>query len=191
MDPKKATSENTAMIIPTNPRILIVEDKRDERFLRQKTKEFPFDAWTLRDIRTLIKTMRGALTAARGVGLSANQIGLDLRVFVAHVEHKFYAVFNPRIIETERERMPLEEGCLSVPGRYGMVPRAHTLTLTGMNQNQRRIKLKAWGLLAHIIQHELDHLNGILFTDKATGLKETPISERLKARNEQPEKGKQ
>ena len=112
---------------------------------------------------------------ALGIGLSANQIGLDFRVFVAEIptpqnKPKFYAIFNPKIKKASKEKISLEEGCLSVPAVYGDVERAEKIVLTGQDKNGKRIKIKAWGLLARVFQHEVDHLEGKLFIDKAKNI---------------------
>ncbi len=125
---------------------------------------------------------------ANGVGLAANQIGLTMRVFVAQVPDpsgslKFYSLFNPRIEKTGGEKLLLEEGCLSVPGVYGKVERYERVTLSGFDKNGRSVKIKAWGLLAHVFQHEVDHLNGVLFIDKAKELYEVSASDRIAAKN--------
>lgn len=157
--------------------VLTVREKRGLRLLRAKTKEASLDVIAPGDRRLLIRTMRDVMQRAGGIGLSANQIGLDLRVFVARFEHKFYAVFNPRIAARSPETALLEEGCLSVPSRYGAVRRALSLTLTGFDQNGKRLRIKAWGLLAHVFQHEVDHLDGTLFIDKAERVYDAPTHE--------------
>ena len=108
---------------------------------------------------------------ARGIGLSANQIGLGLRLFVAEVPDsegnlKFYAVFNPKLGKVGKEKAALEEGCLSVPDTYGLVERPGRVLLTGFDKNGRPLKIKAWGILARVFQHEIDHLDGKLFIDR-------------------------
>lgn len=129
-------------------------------------------------LRALITEMKATMRAADGVGLSANQVGLDLRLFVAEVatnqnaSPKFYAIFNPEIIKKSTETAAQEEGCLSVPRKFGAVERSQKIVITGFDINGRKIKIKAWGLLARVFQHEIDHLNGILFTSKAKDLHE-------------------
>ena len=95
---------------------------------------------------------------------------------------KFYAVFNPRIEKSGGEKLFLEEGCLSVPGKYGAVERFERVVLAGFDRNGKPLKIKAWGLLAHVFQHEVDHLNGILFIGKAKGVHEASTSNRLSGR---------
>lgn len=178
-------------------KILTINNKTEEKFLRKKTAVF--DPALLKDkkkageIDELIKTMRQIMKDNNGVGLSANQIGLNIRLFVAQLSKeplkrdennkiilppsesmKFYAIFNPEIIKFSAKKATLEEGCLSVPRIYGDVERPEKITLEGLDKNNRKIKIKAFGLLARIFQHETDHLNGILFIDKAKNLKKYP-----------------
>lgn len=153
--------------------IITVDNKKDERFLRQKTDDFDFKKFSKKEINDLILRMRQAMHKAQGIGLSANQIGLRFKVFVAEVADekrkstKFYAVFNPKIEKSGNKKIHFDEGCLSVPLTYGEVERPERIVLTGYDKNARPIKIKAWGLLARVFQHEVDHLNGVLFTDKA------------------------
>lgn len=151
--------------------VLTVSEKKEEKFLRRPAKEFDFGKHRLSEIRELIKTMRAVMREVNGVGLSANQIGLDAKVFVAQVldeqgRLKFYAIFNPVIVKASKESEILEEGCLSVPETFGQVRRAAKITLVGFDQRGKKIKIKAWGLLARVFQHEVDHLNGKLFIDR-------------------------
>lgn len=154
----------------TKDGIWTIDNKTELKLLRKKLADFDFKKYSKKEIQELIKKMREAMKAASGIGLSANQIGLDLNVFVAQVDGKFYSVFNPKITKISKETVNLEEGCLSVPEVFGAVDRPEKITLEGFDKNSRKIKIKAWGLLAKVFQHEFDHLNGIVFVDKATGL---------------------
>src|SRR3989344_1151419 len=169
-------------------RIYTIRDKGEEKFLRSATRLATFSpagglragAITLSrtEIDALIRGMRKIMREANGVGLSANQIGLPLRLFVASVpsgqgDTKFYAVFNPVLEKTSGESVLLEEGCLSIPDTYGDVPRADTVLLRGLDKQGKSLKIKAWGLLARVFQHEVDHLNGRLFVDRTKGLRTT------------------
>jgi peptide deformylase len=169
-------------------KIFTIADKKEEKFLRKKTAEFEFDKFSKKEINDLIKQMRETMNKAAGVGLSANQLGLNLRMFVAQiskevksqkskVKSQFYAVFNPKIKTPlfRNKKTKIEEGCLSVPGIYGEVERPERITLVGQDKNGRKIKIKAFGLLARVFQHEVDHLNGVLFIDKAKILHKFPI----------------
>lgn len=156
-------------------RIVTIQNKKDEKFLRKATVNFNFQKYSKKEVRELVKTMRQSMQAAEGIGLSANQIGLDVRVFVAKVENKFYAIFNPEIVLSPKEAVNLDEGCLSVPGVYGVVERPERITLKGFDQHNKPLKIKAWGLLARVFQHEVDHLNGKLFIDKAKTVERVPM----------------
>lgn len=152
--------------------VYVTSDKKEEKFLRKKTAEFNFKEFTKRDIQELVSNMKRIMRLANGIGLSANQIGLNYKVFVAEVPDaqggmKFYAVFNPKIEKTDGEKLLMEEGCLSIPGKYGNVERWERVIVNGFDRNAKAVKIKAWGLLAHVFQHEVDHLNGVLFIDKA------------------------
>lgn len=167
-------------------KILEVGSKKDEAILRRQTEKFTFGkkgeisvgkkTFNLKEIEELIREMKKTMHAANGIGLSANQIGFSYRLFIAEVPaadgtKKFYAVFNPILEKSEnKEKILLEEGCLSVPKTFGEVERYKTVKLTGFNKLGKPIKIKAWGLLAHVFQHEVDHLDGKVFIDKAKKL---------------------
>lgn len=155
--------------------IVTIAQKKDEKFLRTPTVNFDFTKYDKKHIRELIKTMRQSMQKAEGIGLSANQIGMNIKVFVAKVENKFYAVFNPELTQLSKETINLDEGCLSIPGVYGTVERPDKLTLKGFDQAGKPLKIKAWGLLARVFQHEMDHLNGKLFIDKAKMVERVPV----------------
>jgi peptide deformylase len=167
--------------------ILLVSDKKSEKILRKKAADFDFSKFSKKEIQDLIVRMRRDMRAANGIGLSANQIGLDLNVFVAEIPDpdggtKFYAVFNAAIEKMGEEKKLMEEGCLSIPGKYGGVERATRVTIIGFDKYGKPVRIKAWGLLAHVFQHETDHLKGVLFSDKAKELHEAPTTERLQER---------
>jgi len=147
--------------------IWIIDKKEELKILRKTCAPFDFSKYGKEEVRTLLKAMKEMMRAADGIGLSANQIGLDISVFVARVEGKSYEIFNPRITKTSSEQIEFEEGCLSIPGSFGLVDRPEKIVLTGQDKNGKAVKIKAWGLLARVFQHEVDHLNGKLFVDKA------------------------
>ena len=146
-------------------RILTVHNPDDERLLRTKVPAFDFTAISKAALRELIADMRKTMERAPGVGLSGNQLGLPYRFFVARDDGKFYAFFNPEIEKSSWETGELEEGCLSLPGVHVAVRRPEAITLRAFDRNGKRVRLRAWGLLARIFQHEIDHLNGVLITD--------------------------
>ena len=157
------------------PEIVTIAQKKDEKFLRKKAVPFEFKNFTRKEVNELITRMRRIMHAANGIGLSANQIGLEFSVFVAEVPDaqggtKFYAVFNPKIEKMDKATITFEEGCLSVPGQWGEVTRAEQIIVSGYNKMGKKVKVKAWGLLARVFQHEIDNLNGKLFIDRAKKL---------------------
>jgi peptide deformylase len=167
---------------PMPPEIVTVAERKDEKFLRKKTVPFDFAKVTKKDVNELVERMRRLMHEANGIGLSANQIGLNFAVFVAETPDaqggtKFYAVFNPKIEKVSKETATFEEGCLSVPGKWGDVTRAAEIVVSGQNKTGKPVKVKAWGLLARIFQHEIDHLNGKLFIDRAKKLYESEQTE--------------
>ena len=115
--------------------------------------------------------MKKAMKANNGVGLAANQIGIDLSLFVidsklANEHNVPDAYFNSEITEYSTERDELEEGCLSIPDYYIPVLRAKKIKLKAIDENGNKIKFKARGFLARVLQHETDHLNGLTIKDK-------------------------
>ena len=146
-------------------KIITIEKKENEKFLRQKTKEIK----DLKDekIPELIKKMREIMIQGKGVGLAANQIGLDKQIFVMGPGNDFFAFINPKITKYSKEIEEMEEGCLSVPGKAGIVSRPVAVEIKGFNEKGEKIKMKFDGVFARICQHEYDHLQGVLFIDKA------------------------
>ncbi|HEX6971842.1 MAG TPA: peptide deformylase [Limnochordia bacterium] len=140
--------------------------------LRRKAKPVP--AVTKR-IAKLVRDMRETMYAAEGIGLAAPQVGVSERVIVVDVGEGFYALINPVIVAADGRDID-KEGCLSIPGVTGYVERAAQIVVTGLDERGRPTRLEADGLFARAIQHEVDHLDGILFTDKATGLVRTDVA---------------
>ncbi|PIP30098.1 peptide deformylase [Candidatus Jorgensenbacteria bacterium CG10_big_fil_rev_8_21_14_0_10_54_38] len=148
----------------------LLGNKNEEKVLRRKLPPVDLARENTKELKELVKQMRTEMRKANGIGLSANQVGVEKRLFVAQVPDdqgrvKFYAVVNPEIVKTSKDTAVLEEGCLSVPERYGFVERPLRVTLQGFDVNGKKLKIKAWGLLARVFQHEVDHLNGTLFVD--------------------------
>jgi peptide deformylase len=120
----------------------------------------------IRLLDDMIETMHDA----DGVGLAANQVGVSKRILIAaDGEDAIYELINPQCTLADGELLGIE-GCLSVPGTYGEVTRAEKVIVKALNREGSEIRLEAEGLLARILQHEMDHLDGILFTDKALRL---------------------
>lgn len=126
------------------------------------------------EIRTLCDDMVDTMAAANGVGLAANQVGVCLRVITLETgtekESIPVVIINPRILGLEGEETA-EEGCLSVPGFYESVKRAGKAIVSGENLEGRRFEVECTGLLARAVQHEVEHLDGILFIDHLSPIK--------------------
>jgi peptide deformylase len=116
--------------------------------------------------RKLIDDMIETMYDAAGVGLAGPQVFVPQRIFVYDIGQGPDALINPEIVRAEGEEVGVE-GCLSIPRLQGDVARFKELTVTGLNRNGRRVKLEADDFLARVFQHEIDHLNGILFPDRA------------------------
>ena len=118
-------------------------------------------------LKKLIEDMFGSLSAAKGVGLAAVQVGELVRLFITKAPKDSLRVFiNPEIVETSIEQEDFEEGCLSIPGINADVTRPSSIRIQAWNEKGKPFSLTAEGYLARIIQHEIDHLNGILFIDR-------------------------
>ncbi|MBE3559690.1 MAG: peptide deformylase [Ktedonobacteraceae bacterium] len=131
--------------------------------LRQKAKKVHrFDS----SLQKLVSDMFETMHAHNGVGLAAPQIALSIRVFVAEYEDNKVAMFNPEIIKAEGEELGTE-GCLSIPGYAGdNIRRAAKVVVKGQDVRGKQIKVHAEGWFARVLQHEIDHLDGILFLDR-------------------------
>ncbi len=151
----------------------------DEVLRRKAHKVTNFD----QDLSILVDDMFETMRFAPGVGLAAPQIAISQRVIVVEyaedesVKPKSYAVINPEIIKTSSETEIGIEGCLSIPNLVGEVERFSTVVVKGFNKRGQALKIKASGWLARIFQHEVDHLDGILFTDRATHIWQPPQEE--------------
>lgn len=132
--------------------------------LRQKSKRVRYIDGS---IQKLISDMIETLHAVPGrAGLAAPQVGIPLRVIVIGMpEQEDIALINPQIVRRKGERL-INEGCLSVPGYIGEVKRAVSVTVKGRDQNGKEIRIKADELLAQALEHEIDHLNGVLYVDR-------------------------
>ena len=121
----------------------------------------------------LIDDMFETMYAAPGVGLAAPQVGVSKRLFVVDVhddEHEPAVVINPKIVLAEDEE-EMSEGCLSVVGMVGDIVRFKKVAVTGIDRNGEKIRIEGEGLLAQCMQHEIDHLNGVLYVDKAKNVR--------------------
>ena len=124
------------------------------------------------EIETLFAEMFEILDRYKGVGLAAVQVGIPKRIFITRVVNDTPRVFiNPSIIETSEELMDYEEGCLSLPGVWGQIMRPKMARIQAWNEKGKPFTIDTGGVLARVIQHEYDHLDGTLFIDKLSVLK--------------------
>lgn len=120
-------------------------------------------------MRTLIEDMAETMYKTDGVGLAAPQIGVSQRIIVLDDGNGLLELINPEITHKEGSQIGLE-GCLSVPGYYGDVERFDKITVKAIDKHNKKVTIKAEGFLARILQHEIDHLDGLLFIEKADNL---------------------
>lgn len=130
------------------------------------------------ELQTLVDDMVETMRVAPGVGLAAPQINISQQLIVVEfgdeedeeAPKKLYVLANPEIVKLSKETVVGVEGCLSIPGIIGEVERSEKALIKGLNRRGQPVKIKADGWLARIFQHEIDHLNGVLYVDKATRL---------------------
>ena len=144
-----------------------------DKFLSQPTK--PVENID-ENIQNLVKDMASIMYQAPGIGLAAIQVGINKSLLVYDVSPKdekrsLQVLINPRIIESEGTTISEDEGCLSVPDFKANVKRAASVLVEGFDNKEKLLRLEAEGLLAVVLQHEIDHLNGILFIDRISSLK--------------------
>lgn len=156
----KAASRLIDLIPKDDP--IVKYEGAGAQFLRQISKpilQFP------EDLPELIERMEQIMRDANGVGLAAPQIGILQRIFVFDAGDGFQALVNPKILQTRGQQLGVE-GCLSIPGLQGDVLRADEVVVKAYDQFGRPVRLRGRELTARVIQHELDHLDGILFIDR-------------------------
>ena len=168
----------------------IVKNPNPVLFLR--AKEIPPENILSPEIQNIIQQMKEALQKTpEGIGLAAPQIGYSLRIFLASEEAlrwkkteekndeskkkwDYYVFINPAIAKTSHETKEDIEGCLSIPGTYGTVTRSEKVTVTAHDETGKKFTRGTSHLYARVMQHEIDHLNGVLFISKAKDIKKLP-----------------
>jgi peptide deformylase len=138
--------------------------------LANRTKDISADDIKNGTYTELVSDMKKTMKEAEGVGLAANQIGKDLSIFVidpklAQQHEVPDTYFNPEITEYSPDTEEVEEGCLSIPGFYAEIKRSKKIMFKALDPEGKKIKFKAKGFLARVLQHETDHLNGIVIKD--------------------------
>ncbi|HMO78787.1 MAG TPA: peptide deformylase [Candidatus Paceibacterota bacterium] len=156
----------------------------DNKILRQVAKEIPTKDIGSEKIKKLISKMEQALKKEKdGVALAGPQIAESWRIFiispiaydtVQFLGDRKYVFINPKIIKKSNDKKLMEEGCLSVRPYYGKVRRSSKATVRAYDENGQEFEMEGAGLIAQIFQHEIDHLDGILFIDKAKDVREIP-----------------
>lgn len=164
--------------------------QKENPALRRKTKEIPVEEIKSKKIQTILKEMREALNDKDyGIALAAPQIGVSLKIFIVKYEglenikqnedinevtlnatRKNVVYINPKIVKTSKKTDELEEACLSVDGYFGIVTRHRQVTIEAYDENGNKFIRGGSGLLAQIFQHEIDHLNGVLYVDHAKNI---------------------
>lgn len=172
-----------------------IYQEKETKILRGKAKPVLIKDIPTKKIQKIISDMKKALaTQDDGVAIAAPQIGQDLRIFVVAGKTKAIIAnedektskytdevfINPEIIKSSREKNIMEEGCLSVRWLYGKVKRSAKVEISAYDEHGKKIRRGASGLMAQIFQHEIDHLEGILFTDKAKDVHEWNPGKKLK-----------
>nr|WP_299240667.1 peptide deformylase [uncultured Halomonas sp.] len=154
---------------------------------RLRTKAKPVDIVD-DEISTLVDDMLETMYDANGIGLAATQVDVHRRVIVMDVSEDHsqpLVLINPEYTPLDDEREPMQEGCLSIPEYYADVPRALRVHLKALGRDGKPYELEADGLLAHCIQHEHDHLEGVLFVDYLSPLKRERIMKKMQKRHRQ------
>lgn len=136
------------------------------------------------ELRALVRSMFETMYHAEGIGLAGPQIGVARRVIVVDVAESGrgpFALVNPRVVESTARTEKAEEGCLSIPGVAGVVERPAEVTVEGIDEQGRPLRIEAAGLLGRCLQHEIDHLDGVLFVDRLPPLKRTMVLKKYRS----------
>jgi len=162
--------------------------QKENKILRKSAKEVPLDLIKSEEIQTIIRKMKEAIIEnEEAIAIAAPQIGESLRIFLISeyvfepenkekkkTDYGFLVFINPKILKKSHKQKILTEGCLSVAGFYGTVKRSEKIKIEAYDENGKKFIKSGAGLFSQAIQHEMDHLDGILFTDKALVLKRIP-----------------
>lgn len=138
--------------------------------LRERSQEVSVEMITTPEFQGFLDQLVYTMRVSDGVGIASPQVGKNVRVIVVNTGAQPECYMNPVITKQSETMVESEEGCLSVPGKYGLVPRHKKVTVEAINRHGKRVVLDLKGFPAIVFQHEIDHLDGILFIDKATKL---------------------
>lgn len=144
------------------------------------------------DLRRLVRDMFETMYDAEGIGLAGPQVGVERRVIVVDIREEGatpMALINPRIVESSSERERAEEGCLSIPGVAGVVERNSRVVVEALSESGEPLRLEADGLLGRCLQHEIDHLDGVLFVDRLSPLKRNMVLKKYRSLMAEERKG--
>lgn len=133
--------------------------------------------------KEIAQTMIEIQKTHQGIGLAASQIGILKRIIVVEIDNNFCVFINPKISKKSKKKEIMEEGCLSFPGLFLKIKRPQEIEVEAIDLNGNKIKMKVKGLIARVFQHEIDHLNGILFIDRLPWWKRIALKKKLKIAN--------
>lgn len=131
------------------------------------------------NIKKILSEMISLMRVSDGIGLAANQVGLNLSLVVAEIDNKLYTLINPQIIKSEGS-ISFLEGCLSFPGLELNIKRKKKIVISALNQEGQEIKEELEGLVAIVLQHEIDHIQGVVFIDRISFWQKLKIKGKLK-----------
>lgn len=136
--------------------------------LRERSRELEVHEITTPEFQQFLDTLIETMFVEDGIGIAAPQVGNNIRAIIVNLKKEGATAFiNPEITKTSEATIVGEEGCLSVPGKYGNVRRHKRITLRALTRHGRKVEMEVSGLFATVFQHEVDHLDGILYIDRA------------------------
>ena len=135
--------------------------------LRKRSEEVETREITTPAFQAFIDTLTRTMFVEDGIGIASPQVGKNIRVIIVNLKEGASCFINPELTKVSDAMIESEEGCLSVPGRSGIVKRHKRVSVKALNRHGRRVELDLSGLMAIVFQHEIDHLDGILYIDKA------------------------
>ncbi len=138
--------------------------------LRERSQEVLVETITTPEFQAFLDQLVHTMFTSDGVGIASPQVGKNIRAIVVNTGARPECYMNPVITKKSEALVESEEGCLSVPGKYGLVTRHKKVTVEAINRHGKRVLLDLKGFPAIVFQHEIDHLDGVLFIDKATKL---------------------